>query len=66
MKARYKSDIFKTLHEAAAALFAVGAISEEEMRESDRACLVPDVPKVSTQKPAAAARSGAPVYARGN
>jgi DNA-binding transcriptional regulator YiaG len=56
MKKRYKSDIFKVLHEAAVAKFEIGAISEERMREADRACLIPDVPKVSTQAHTTATR----------
>ncbi|GMO29782.1 MAG: hypothetical protein Pg6A_18270 [Termitinemataceae bacterium] len=68
MKWKYKSDAFRAINESAAAKFEIGAISQARMREFDEACLVkPDVPiaRVPTRKPAAVARSGTPVYARG-
>jgi DNA-binding transcriptional regulator YiaG len=40
MGLKYKSEIFKMLHEDSVADFEAGAITEEEMREFDRACLV--------------------------
>jgi DNA-binding transcriptional regulator YiaG len=44
MGLKYKSEIFKMLHEDSVADFEAGAITEEEMREFDRACLVQDEP----------------------
>jgi DNA-binding transcriptional regulator YiaG len=40
MKKRYESDILRSIHEEAEAMFAVDAITEERMREYDRDCLV--------------------------
>ena len=40
---KYGSDIMRTVHEMAAANFAIGAISEAEMREFDEMCLVPEI-----------------------
>ena len=39
---KYRSDLLRTSHELAAANFAIGAISEAEMREFDELCLVPE------------------------
>lgn len=40
MRLKYKSKIHEALHEDAAGLFEIGAISEERMREWDNRCLV--------------------------
>jgi len=37
---KYKSEIFKAIHEDAMADFEVGAISEARMREFDEMCFV--------------------------
>ena len=37
---RYKSEIYKVIHQDAAADFEVGAISETRMQEFDEMCLV--------------------------
>jgi putative transcriptional regulator len=37
---KYKSEIFEVIHQDAAEMFAVGAISAARMREYDRDCLV--------------------------
>jgi len=37
---RYKSEIYRAMHEDAMADFEVGAISEARMREYDEMCLV--------------------------
>ena len=37
---KYKSDAYEAIHEDAMANFEVGAISEAEMREYDKMCLV--------------------------
>jgi DNA-binding transcriptional regulator YiaG len=37
---KYKSKILQMLHEDAVENFEIGAITEEEMREYDRDCLV--------------------------
>jgi putative transcriptional regulator len=55
MKLKYKSKIFKMLHEDATGLFEIGAISEERMREYDRACLVQE-PKPAPQPKSTAVR----------
>lgn len=36
---KYKSEIFKTIHQDAVADYKIGAISEERMREYDNMCL---------------------------
>jgi DNA-binding transcriptional regulator YiaG len=46
MEKRYKSEIMMVLHGMAEGLFEIGAISEQEMLEWDRDCLVQE------QKPA--------------
>jgi DNA-binding transcriptional regulator YiaG len=40
MKRKYQSELLKACHQEAEDLFAVGALSETEMREFDRDCLV--------------------------
>jgi DNA-binding transcriptional regulator YiaG len=45
-KGKYKSEILMVCHMEAQALYEVGAISDKEMREADRDCLVKE-PKVS-------------------
>jgi DNA-binding transcriptional regulator YiaG len=40
MKRKYQSELLKVCHQEAENLLAVGAISEAEMREYDRDCLV--------------------------
>ena len=50
---KYKSEIFESVHEGAVAMYEVGGISEEDMREFDEMCLVPD------EKPACKADKGA-------
>ena len=46
-KRRYKSDVMAAIHESAAALHQVGAISATTMRTFDERCLTP-VPKAFT------------------
>jgi DNA-binding transcriptional regulator YiaG len=41
---KYKSKILQMLHEDAVKNFDIGAITEEEMREYDRDCLVQEAP----------------------
>jgi DNA-binding transcriptional regulator YiaG len=40
MKRKYQSELLKVCHQEAENLFAVGALSETEMREFDKDCLV--------------------------
>ena len=48
---KYRSDLLRTGHEMAAANFAIGAISEAEMREFDEMCLIPeDKPALEVNK----------------
>jgi DNA-binding transcriptional regulator YiaG len=42
MRLKYKNEIFKVLHQSSVADFEAGAITEEQMREYDRACLEPE------------------------
>jgi DNA-binding transcriptional regulator YiaG len=43
----YKSEALRSIHEDAVAMYEVGAVSEERMREYDRACLKPEARHVS-------------------
>jgi DNA-binding transcriptional regulator YiaG len=57
MEKRYKSELLGAIHEGAMANFAVGAISEEKMREWDNRCLVQEpqpAPKAARVKRVAA------------
>jgi DNA-binding transcriptional regulator YiaG len=49
MRLKYKSKIMEAIHEDALGLFEVGAITEEQMREFDRACLEPETQPVNVQ-----------------
>jgi DNA-binding transcriptional regulator YiaG len=42
---KYKSEAFQAIHEDAVANFEVGAMSEKEMREFDRAYLMDETPE---------------------
>jgi putative transcriptional regulator len=44
MERKYKSDAFQAIHEDAEANFEIGAISEKEMKEFDKVCLVEEAP----------------------
>ena len=37
---KYKSDAYEAIHENATAMYEIGAISEEKMREFNEMCLV--------------------------
>ena len=39
---KYKSEIYEVVHQDAAEMFKIGAISEERMREYDEMCLAPE------------------------
>ena len=68
MKAKYKSEAFEAIHEAANDMFEIDLLSEERMRYFDERCLVKPAAQAtrgSARKSAGAGRSGAPVYARG-
>jgi DNA-binding transcriptional regulator YiaG len=45
MKYKYKSDAMEALYEAAVGMYKIGAISNEEMAEYDKDCLVQERPK---------------------
>jgi putative transcriptional regulator len=66
---KYKSKALCALHESMRDLHKAGGISEERMREYDKACLVnhaAPVPHTVTQKSVGTSEhSSAPVYARG-
>jgi len=51
-KGKYKSEILMVCHMDAKAMYEVGAISDIEMREYDRECLVSQSAGVTEQKPA--------------
>jgi len=60
-KGKYKSEILMVCHMDAKAMYEVGAISDKEMREYDRDCLVS--PPKTTCKGAGVTEKSAPVYA---
>ena len=49
-KGKYKSELLMVCHMDAQAMHAVGAISDKEMREYDRDCLVSHSKKASPNK----------------
>jgi DNA-binding transcriptional regulator YiaG len=53
MKNKYKSEFLESLHETSVGLHNIGVISDKEMREYDRDCLVsaPKTPSESTSVP---------------
>jgi DNA-binding transcriptional regulator YiaG len=64
MKRKYKSDVFRAMHEAAVARFKVGAMSREDMNEWDERCFVAEVPPLSFSARKAVARLCDPIPAR--
>jgi DNA-binding transcriptional regulator YiaG len=66
MKKKYINSHCEAIYETVSGLYRIGLIPDEEMRYFDEACLVkPPVPRVPTQAPPRAARSGAPVFSGG-
>jgi putative transcriptional regulator len=63
---RYKSPVFKAIHESASAIFKVGGMTSEEMAEFDRSCLAGSVPLESGDIKAVREAQGVtqPVFAR--
>ena len=47
---RYKSEIYKVVHQDAIEMFKIGAISEARMREYDEMCLVQEPDTANTAK----------------
>jgi DNA-binding transcriptional regulator YiaG len=62
-KGKYKSEILMVCHMDAKAMYEVGAISDKEMREYDRDCLV-SPPKTAYEGAGVTEKKSAPVYAR--
>ena len=61
-KGQYKSELLMVCHMDAKAMHDVGAISDREMREYDRDCLVP-VPKIISESANAPKQKPSPIYA---
>jgi len=61
-KGKYKSEILMVCHMDAQAMHEVGAISDKEMREYDRDCLV-SPPKTSCETKGVTEQKPAPAYA---
>jgi DNA-binding transcriptional regulator YiaG len=59
-KGKYKSELYMVIHQDAQAMYEAGAISEKEMKEYDRGCLVPPR-KTRVSKGTAAAQKPVPV-----
>ena len=58
MEKRYYSEALMAVHQSAQDLFEIGAISETEMREFDKSCLVQETKtEHTTEKPATLALS---------
>jgi DNA-binding transcriptional regulator YiaG len=51
MKRKYQSEILSVIHQDAEAMYAVGAISEERMREYDRDCLLTEAGPTTRRVP---------------
>jgi DNA-binding transcriptional regulator YiaG len=62
-KGKYKSELFMVIHQGAQGLYEVGAISDKEMKEYDRGCLVSPPRKARKSKGATVAQNPVPVYA---
>jgi DNA-binding transcriptional regulator YiaG len=62
-KGKYKSELLMVCHMDAKAMHKVGAISDKEMREFDRDCLVSPPRKASASKGATVAQKPVPAYA---
>jgi hypothetical protein len=62
-KGKYKSELLMVCHMDAKAMHEVGAISDKEMREFDRDCLVSPPRKTHESNGAAAVQKPVPVYA---
>jgi DNA-binding transcriptional regulator YiaG len=61
MEKKYKSKMLGVLHQDAVAMYEVGGITEEVMREFDRDCLVAKVPRISRPAYNTAVRRPSPV-----
>ena len=61
-KGAYKSEILMVCHMQAKAQYEIGLLSDKEMREYDRDCLV-SPPKSKSQRSNAPKRQPIPVYA---
>ena len=62
MKSKYESELLGSLHETAVGLNKIGVISEIEMQEYDRDCLVSN-PKPSSEGKSIPKQKPIPVYA---
>ena len=62
-KGKYKSELLMVIHQGAQGMYEVGAISDKEMREFDRDCLVSPSQKACGSKSVATAQKPVPVYA---
>jgi hypothetical protein len=60
-KGKYKSELYMVIHQDAQAMYEVGAISDKEMQEYDRGCLVP--PRKTCESKGTAAAQPVPLYA---
>jgi len=58
---KYKSEIYKVMHEDAKADFEVGGITEERMRYYDEICLVKESEPVYKKEPAEDIKHASPV-----
>jgi len=69
MKKKYQSKILQAIHEDAAGMHRLGIISDEQMREYDRDCLVQEPKKtrktVSTQNSSVGSEPVVRIYAKG-
>jgi DNA-binding transcriptional regulator YiaG len=65
MEKKYKSKMLGVLYEDAVAMYEVGGISEDRMREYDNACLAPEVPHVSRSARDVGGRRPSPIALNG-
>jgi DNA-binding transcriptional regulator YiaG len=62
-KGKYKSELLMVIHQDVQAMYEVGGVSDEEMREFDRDCLVSSPRKARENKSTATTQKPVPVYA---
>jgi putative transcriptional regulator len=63
-KLKYKSDIAEVVHTSATALYSVGAIDKQTMREYDDSCLVPTLEPRQIKRLRQRLKVSQPVFAR--
>jgi putative transcriptional regulator len=63
-KLKYKSELSEAIHSSATALYGVGAIDKETMRQFDASCLAPKLEPSQIKKLRKRLKVSQPVFAR--